>query len=690
MSNVAKLITQQNKAVSDFIQAGRNVTILKKAGIKFDDMKWDLTALTKANNNASSQTISFKTVRDGLGKKAKPFPEPLNGVAKAYMAQFLKVTLGRRLSRGAFGIRLKAFQRLEQQLFEAGKSGDIAALTTEQAVAAFKSSESTQMQNSLGVGVREICSTLNRAGVCPNVSNDIVVAQYVTSDKNRIKSPEQKKKHAKKTLTNDEAFAIADAFHIAGEIGTDRDITDRDILTTSILALMFCAPCRIEETTILPFDLEVEDGEENSPADDILPFDQNVNYRGWFSRYGVRWWPVKGGPPQVKFVVEEMVPVAKEAIKRLRKLSEKGRALAKKISDPDQIPLPPDLEHLRQTGEVKSSEVSKIFGLFRLEGIVKRHLVSVRYGVYTFASVEAYWRSQLPKGWPMVSELSGVEYKDCLTTHLLHAYDDGKGTSPCLPTCITSQTIQMDLNGRFINHRDGSKTWQPNVFERLGVTLPNGDYPNINTHQIRHWLNTVAQRANVPQVHIARWSGRKHIAQNQDYDHTDLEDVVQEIMDRNKPEVEPADKLPIIVDDSPDNLDYRAAILRKSIHSTPFGFCTQALRIDPCDRAGACTTCTKLVCIAGNKKHMDAVAEDVQRRQRAVQNMQEHEQAGGRVNPRTKATMEQQLEHVSQLEQYLSDEELKGQQIKNAEALQHVSFSHSERRISEMKKLEKQ
>ena len=685
VSNVSQLITQQKKAVSDFIQAGRNITIFKKNGIKFDDMQWDLAGFIKAANNATTQTISFKTVRDGKGKDKKQFPEPFNGVAKAYMAQYLEANVGQGLSRTAFMGRIQAFQRLEQQLFEAGKAGDIAALTTEQAVAAFKSTESTTQQRSLGAAVREICSTLNRAGVCPNVSNDIVVAQYVTSDKNRIKSPDQKKKHAKKTLTNDEVFAIADAFHIAGEIGSKRDK-----LTTSILALMFCAPCRIEEVTILPFDLEVEDGKENSPEDDTLPFDQNVNYRGWFSRYGMRWWPVKGGPPQVKFVVAEMIPVAKKAIERLRVLSKDGRDLAKIISEKDQIPLPPELEHLRQTGEVKSSEVSKIFGLSRSEGIVKRHLVSVRYGVYTFASVEAYWRSQLPKGWPMVSELSGVEYKDCLTTHLLHEYDDGKGPSPCVPTCITPLIIQKDLIGRFITPRNGSKIWRQSVFERLGVKLPNGDYPEINTHQIRHWLNTVAQRANVPQVHIARWSGRKHIAQNQDYDHTDLEDVVQEIMDRSKPEVDPANQVPIIVDDSPDNPDYMEAILRKSIHSTPFGFCTQALRIDPCDRAGACTTCTKLVCIAGNKKHMDAVAADVERRRRAVKNMQEYEQAGGRVNPRTKATMEQQLEHVSQLEKCLSDETLKGQQIKNAEALQHVSFSHSQRRISAMKKLEKQ
>ena len=683
MTNVFPLIPQQQKIVDDFIQKGRNLTILKKNGITFDDKTWDLSKFTKTANNRNNQTISFKTVRDGRHKAAPQFPEPFNGVAKAYIALYLKVHLQSGLSIGPFRKRLRAFQRLEQQLFEAGMAGDIASLTREHAVAAIESCESPSTLGDLAYTVNEICRGLYDADVCPDAPQNIEPAQYNINRFSRNKTREEKKKDDEKPLTDEEAFAIAEAFYKAGEIGSPSDkLTKRNKLTTSILALMFCAPCRIEEATILPFDVEVEEG-TNRPVDDTVSFDQQENYR-----FALRWWPVKGGPVQIKFVVAEMAEVAKEAIERLRELSEDGRALAKKISRTNQIPLPDGLEHLRQTGEVTRAEFCKILGLSTLKPYIRNQLVSVRWGVYTFASVEAYWRSLLPKGWPMVSDHSGVEYKDCLTTHLLHAYEDGKKSpSPCVPTCITPQTIIQDIKGQLVN----GKYWYPSVFERLDVRLPDGTYPEITTHKIRHYLNTIAQKANVPQALIAHWSGRANVMQNEVYDHTDKEAVVQAILDKKSREANEINnelKLPTIVDDSPDNAAYREALVRQSIHSTPFGFCVRNLRINPCQRAVECAACTSLVCIAGDKRHMKSFEEDLGRREQALKNIKEIEESGGRVNPVVKEAMEEQYEYVSQLTDLLHDEKNLGQWFRHPDAGKGLEFSHDKRRIDEMKKLE--
>ena len=57
------------------------------------------------------------------------------------------------------------------------------------------------------------------------------------------------------------------------------------------------------------------------------------------------------------------------------------------------------------------------------------------------------------------------------------------------------------------------------IFETLDIKLPDGTYPSIQTHDPRHFLNTMAQRAGVPQEIIAAWSGRWSVAQNAVYNH---------------------------------------------------------------------------------------------------------------------------------------------------------------------------
>jgi hypothetical protein len=49
-----------------------------------------------------------------------------------------------------------------------------------------------------------------------------------------------------------------------------------------------------------------------------------------------------------------------------------------------------------------------------------------------------------------------------------------------------------------------------------------GDSLRVNTHQIRHWLNTIADNGGLSDVDLAKWMGRKDIAQNAVYKHGTL------------------------------------------------------------------------------------------------------------------------------------------------------------------------
>jgi hypothetical protein len=550
---------------------------------------------------------------------------------------------------------------LEEALYEAGHEGDISRLTNTLAHEAFLGKGTTKSQINRGSYIKHILTTLYHAGICPDVSPDFNVTTLVesTSGKSRVNAEK-----SNRPLSEDEIMACADAFFLAG----NSTASAKDIMTTSVLALMFATPCRGSEVTMLPVDVEVVGSPMEGWQSKDIDFSEDLNFR-----YGLRFFPVKGGMPQVKFVTSEMVPVVREAIRRLQTLGAPAREVAVSIMRSGKMPLPDHLKHVRETGEIITKELLQLFGLppdGKLSSNIRDCLHKVRYGVYGFESVEEWWRSQLPPGWPQVSDVSQVNYTNCLTTVFQFQTSDRNSTRKWMITNFSEDDLFSDL----FNKND-----RPTVFERLGVTLPDGSYPKIKSHMIRHYLNTVAQQANVPQVHIAHWSGRKNIMQNEAYDHTDTHDVVQEILAKGQAYASDGVGSLTIVDDHPDNAEYREALLRQSIHSTPFGFCTANLRTSPCERAGVCTTCTKLVCIAGHKKHMPAIEADVARRRIAIENIRKKEAAGRRVNPRVKEAMESQLGHATKLLETVTAPENKGSFIRNADSSGLVEFSHDAR-----------
>ena len=105
-----------------------------------------------------------------------------------------------------------------------------------------------------------------------------------------------------RNFTQDEIEAVAEAFIQAQ--------TPRQQVITSVLALLCCVPARISEILELPVDCDVV----------LDPGDGHQS--------GLRWWPKKGGAPQIKFVPKAMVPVAKEALLRIKHHTDSARRLA--------------------------------------------------------------------------------------------------------------------------------------------------------------------------------------------------------------------------------------------------------------------------------------------------------------------------------------------------------------------------
>jgi hypothetical protein len=102
---------------------------------------------------------------------------------------------------------------------------------------------------------------------------------------------------------------LANIFHIA----TD----PADVLACSIVAILCSAPDRISEVLHLEADCEVME---------VIPSSKE-------KAYGLRWRPAKGAAPMVKWIIPSMADVVKEAIGKIRKLTEPAREIAKWYED---------------------------------------------------------------------------------------------------------------------------------------------------------------------------------------------------------------------------------------------------------------------------------------------------------------------------------------------------------------------
>ncbi|WP_417820386.1 hypothetical protein [Terasakiella sp.] len=184
-----------------------------------------------------------------------------------------------------------------------------------------------------------------------------------------------------------------------------------------------------------------------------------------------------------------------------------------------------------------------------------------------------------------------------------------RGTLPFSFERVNTGQISVGL-GAAVKHGKGS------IFERLGFKNDNGEPIKITTHQFRHWLNTIAQRGGLSQLDIAKWSGRKDIRQNEDYDHVTADEMimlVREIDDSSffGPLAEAMKKMPLS----------REQFLEANFptaHITEYGFCVHDYSMMPCQKHRDCINCTEHVCIKGDREKTHRIRETLKNVERQI------------------------------------------------------------------------
>lgn len=579
----AELDASEN--LQGFIEGCRDYLTGFGENFDWDSNAWDVTEYVARGGRKGRLAFVF-TDFDTAGSKGEtnPMSQPFLDFAKAYMRHqhAMKPTK-------SFGGRLVALRALEKVLIDVSIDGIPRVEQTDPHV--LNRAMNLIMQRTPGSAyqvtnqlksIAELLVELRLTNV-PFVWKNPIAKPDDHNIRVGVKADERRKA---KLPSKQALDALATAYNMA--------VHPKDVITTSMAALMMCSPDRINELFRLPVNCEFEttyDGKE---------------------MYGIRWWASKGADPMIKWIISSMVDTAKAAIAKLRECTTEARKIALWYeNNPGKLYLTTEHEFFRRKERLCISELIELFGFSTpasafawINGKNIKHEVTVRedgHGTmhtFAFADIEKAVVSMLPQGFPVYDATVGLKYSEALILTLKNQFHSNKVTFPNMIEALTTDAFNNQLGS-------GTQHGKSSVFSRMGLVDENNEPYKITSHQFRHWLNTLAQKKNIDQTTIAIWSGRKDENQNSAYDHRSPDDMLELLRQGDTSSlsgvtIEIAPNVPMTRE---QYMELKYPIL----HTTPYGFCAHNWSMIPCERHRACLDCTEHKCIKGDKKKTERI-----------------------------------------------------------------------------------
>jgi hypothetical protein len=385
-------------------------------------------------------------------------------------------------------------------------------------------------------------------------------------------------------LPSDEALdALADIFASNPKVA-------RDIFTTSVAAMLLCAPSRISELLALPEDCEVWETKRDGKR-----------------AYGWRFQPGKGGAPMIKWIPDAMVEVAQEAVRRVREMTIEARRIASWLEqNPNRFYRHSACPQVEESCPLSIMDAAAAVGIYndatqhcRTE--LRRLGLSGRDGGDSFASLNKWVRARLPEGFPWFDEGRAVRFSGALFCLQAKALRSDMAASPCMIWRPTNNLFNNDLCSRQTSATYVSR----GVFDRHGYNSGRTKPLKVTSHQFRHLINTMGQRGGLGQFEIARWSGRVDVKQNRVYDHMSEFELV-DMLRQHDPELSLDRSLTEIAEQIAVQLPMTRqefnTLTIPTAHVTEYGFCIHDYVMSPCQRFRDCLNCTEQVCVKGDRR----------------------------------------------------------------------------------------
>jgi len=389
---------------------------------------------------------------------------------------------------------------------------------------------------------------------------------------------------SKAKALQDKKLPSPEAMDALAEIFASNPSNPKDIFTSCTFAMTMCAPSRLSEILELPLDCEVEVTDSKGVV-----------------QYGWRFYSAKGFEGDIKWIPEVMVPIAKEAIRRIRALTEGPRMLAKwietnrdkpyrhadcpDVADDEPLTVFQACAFLGLAGETAKACTKNLSGM----------KVTKSDDAHTLKSLWIWVLSRQPLGLPWIKEEKKISYSNalfCMTRNLL---GDQRGTSPVILWAPSVNVFNFTLSPResFDNHRS--------IFDRYGYKNGAGQRLKLTSHQARHLLSTLANRGGLSQEQLAKWAGRADQKHNRVYNHMSEWEMVAkaEALDTSLTLFGLKGKVSLHVPVTTQDVDL---IERGAIHISMWGVCSHDFIMSPCEKFRDCLNCEEHVCIKGAEK----------------------------------------------------------------------------------------
>jgi hypothetical protein len=578
MSNIIVFKPRQELTAQEhldaFVEFAREKLTAFGFDLPFDDIKWDVTndCAGKGKGN-KRERITFSTLASARSNNPEPLCDSFRPFAQAYLRQMQAlekvVNLGRRMA---------ALRVIEAALTENGENlspvkidANILNRASQYAKEYYASTRAYQVGKDIeliAIFMTEyglVSSPLSWRNPLPRPKQGVRVGQEF--DNNRAKKMPSK--------------AALDALP---RIYRDA-IEPRDVIVSATAAIFLSAPDRIGEVLTLPYACETP------------------GLTGGDEVYGLRWWPEKGGDPMVKWILPCMIGIVKEALSKIRHVTEPARVLSRWYeNNPDKLYLPKALEGLRTKDFVSFAEVRSI--LWGDQGAVssvrdwcvKRNIrIKLVNGVsaVSYLEVEKGVIAMLPPSFPFLDERRQMKCVDSLMIVPKNTFRMNKPTYICVVEPVVVQQINDALGAR-------AKLGRKSLFDAFGFTEPDGSPIKVISHQFRHYLDTLAQEGGLSQLDIAKWSGRKDIRQNEAYNHMTADEMLQIIRDSVGDNAKTIGPLANIPKQYLIRRDEFARLMIPTAHTTDIGYCVHDYTMTPCLEHMDCINCHEHVCIKGD------------------------------------------------------------------------------------------
>ena len=443
----------------------------------FDSSFWDVSCFRDRAFNRTNRRVYFTR----YGTDDQPLPADYSGVVKSWLV------LDRRTP-GNMGLRL-AGARILWEAILTRRGGDPEAfrwtalseedLSQAELLMRIHWAESTTYKRmmSLLVFVRFLAS------------RNLCRPLYYTAQTPRV---EDFNRH---TIAGQEArrdrLPTEAVLNGLADIYREHAVEPRDKLRVDALAILVVTGFRIGELLTLPLDCEVRET------------------NGRQLRYGLRYFREKSRGGRRLLAVRWLTPIGaalvQEAIGSIRKITHAARQRAKVLErSPHRVPLPGFHWGARMT----QHEVARVLGCMHQSvfAIPRDKLIRHRdsKGTYFRAfEVEAYLRNLHGGQLWTVDRRDGTRQK--LSESLFIAFLNFFHTTRSACQLLVEPMLHTQI-ADFITCRANMKS----AFEKFGIREANGAFCRMTTHQLRHWLNHIADKGGLPVELQTRWLGREN------------------------------------------------------------------------------------------------------------------------------------------------------------------------------------